>query len=408
MTLPLRPLARVVRGLGLDTWRFGAGLAPYGSNLSFRYGHRSISAISANPFEDPERYRRRVRHLEYVVDDPAAPIDERVGRLLAAPMVGTPVVGLDPASLADHLPGEVVAALTAASPASLTEREHAHKVAWRQRNAILDAQLLPLDTARRTTEPISVVVATNRPGMIELWASQLAAQTHPDVEVLVGLHGDGFSPAHRERIATMLAARPLEMIDVEAEAPLGVVLQRAGERASGTLISKWDDDDLYDRDHLAQMGRIWAVSGATLVGKAHDFAYLVEPNLTVHRRQSHRETFSISFAGGTMTLSRSDLDEVGGWPSLRAGVDVGLTRRVLDHGGSTYASFGYGYVMVRYPSAAASTPAAAVKGHRRHTWTANEQHFLERVIASHPGLDTNLAEVDSPGAAILTGLISPG
>lgn len=367
-----------------------------------------MSAIGPDPLEAPDRYRRRVRHLKYLLDDPSLPSDQRVRGLLAAPVAGTPVVINETAGLGGLLPDRVLDTMSVPDLAVFDDRNAAHGLAWRQRHAVLAEGLLPNLTGRRGNESMSVIVATKRPHMIGLWAPQIAAQTTLDLEVVVGLHGDAFSPADRQLIETLLAGRTVKLVAVDATASLGEVLQRATERASGVLISKWDDDDLYDVDHLAQMARIWANSGAMLVGKAVDFVYLSDTDETVQRRQANRETFSPTMAGGTLTMMRADLLGIGGWPLLPTAVDLGLIDRALDHGGRAYRSFGFGYMLVRYPSPPAMTASPIHGGglpHHGHTWDANHARMRASAVDARAGLAAPWALIDSPGVEILSQML---
>ncbi len=140
------------------------------------------------------------------------------------------------------------------------------------------------------------------------------------MEVIVALHGvtDDASQA-----TACLREHDMEghVIEVDQSVPLGSVLNLAAEVASGDLLSKWDDDDLYGEHHLTDLALALRHSGAEMVGKAAEFLYQEPENRTILRYRSGQERPSLELAGGTLTMSRLAFDDVGGFPPTRRTVD---------------------------------------------------------------------------------------
>ena len=124
----------------------------------------------------------------------------------------------------------------------------------------------------------------------------------------------GFSlpPATRERVAAL--APHAQLFDVATDRDLGQVLALLGERASGDLVTKWDDDDWYATEHLRDLVAAMRYSGAGIVAKPAEYVYLSSLDLTLRRFSRGAETFSTTIAGGTLMLTRSLLHEVGVGP----------------------------------------------------------------------------------------------
>ncbi len=90
-----------------------------------------------------------------------------------------------------------------------------------------------------------------------------------------------------------------------ADRDLGQVLALLGERASGDLVTKWDDDDWYATEHLRDLVAAMRYSGAGVVAKPAEYVYLSSLDLTLRRFSTGAETFSTTIAGGTLMLTRS-------------------------------------------------------------------------------------------------------
>jgi hypothetical protein len=344
-----------------------------------------------DPALDADRFRRMVQRVQ-VIDEASCTWpdpDTRVRLLRAAAASGTPVA-LNPHNDTD--PGfgpELFAAMSSHSVEEcLNDPEVRDLVAWRQWRA-----------TRPAAAPVhvTIVIATRRPEMVARWAPQIAAQTHRPLSVSVALHGEQFDPEIVEQINAEINAQinadtstkiPVHITRCASDLVLGEVLQAATTAAPGDLIVKWDDDDLYSRDHIADLVRTWDTTGAMLVGKACDYVYLKGSDLTVRRIQAAREAMSRTMAGGTLCISRTDLDRLGGWDLIPSGVDVGLIARVQEAGGLAYRAMGFGYMMIREPS-----------GHG-HTWGVQDQHFLTPGTPQRRGLRTDWAQIDAPAAAI--------
>jgi hypothetical protein len=204
--------------------------------------------------------------------------------------------------------------------------------------------------------PVSAVLVSKRPGLVAGQVAVLAGQTYPDLEIVVGLHGF----AEPAGLVAAAGDRPLRTILVPAGHNLGQALQEVTGAASGTLITKVDDDDRYGPEHVWDLVLAHHFSGATVVGKGADFVYL-EPEETTVRRRMAGELFTDTVAGGTITLARDDLAAAGGWPPLPRHVDRALLDRVLDGGGLVYRTHPLGFIYTRHGES--------------HTWQADPDYF---------------------------------
>ena len=229
-----------------------------------------------------------------------------------------------------------------------------------------------LDDAGLTTvaDDVTVLLATNRAEWIEHAIGQVNAQSHPLLELVVVLHGDDFG-SNIESVVRDLAHVPVITVRAPATRTLGDALNIGLAAAGGRIVTKFDDDDFYDTDHVGDLLQALRYSQATLTGKHAEFVYIQEPDLLVRRSERGSESASRAVSGGTLTIDREDLLSLGGFRPLPRQVDQALIASVLAHGGSVYRGHGCGYVLHRHGSG--------------HTWDVPTEYFLRKATARWEG-----------------------
>ena len=227
---------------------------------------------------------------------------------------------------------------------------------------------------------VSVLLATRRPRFLPWILATVAAQTYPRLELVLALHGEGF--AEVERLVAKLP-HPVKILRVPASKPLGAVLDVATEASSGTLLTKMDDDDAYDADHLWDLVLAHEYSGATLVGKWCEFIYLRSSDLTIRWCRGGGERWNTSApAGGTLLISRRALDSAGSWRNAPRGVDAALIKDVIQAGGRVYHTHATGFMLVRHGC--------------RHTFDISDDVLLAKADCIWSGWNPALAGIESP------------
>ena len=308
------------------------------------------------------------------VDGPAS-----AARLFEFAASGVPVV-LDRADGADRWLGKSLAtAVSKADRDRLVDPTERERVSVTQRRAALLSHSLPARLRQLRCaaglpvlpEPsISVVVATNRPAMVDRVLRIVALQDHPNLELVLALHGDGFPAA--DPVAPN--GLTLTVLRFPAEVVFGHVLNAASAAVSGEWVAKMDDDDWYGTEHLTDLLLAASYSGADLVGKGSEFVYLEEADLTVRRDLGNNEVASRTLAGGTLLVRAEMLREVSGWRGLSRGVDLALIDDVTGAGGQIWRTHPFGYLLRRTGG--------------EHTWKVNERYFLRHADQQWDGLAT--------------------
>ncbi len=247
-------------------------------------------------------------------------------------------------------------------------------------------QLLGASGIEVPVPEVSVLAPTRRPDKLKDLLATVGAQTYPRLELVLGLHGDGWG-ADSEIAALAESFTPaLRIVRVDGSLPLGSVLNAAAAAASGSLITKMDDDDYYGTEHVWDLVLAHEYSQAELVGKSAEYVYLEQIDKTVRDRQ--RQKFSeqyipfIGVSGGVLMISRHDFEQAGGWRRVPRRVDIALAQDVAALGGRIYWTHGAGYLRVRHGD--------------EHTWTVDDSHFLGRASDVRDGCDFAFAGIAAP------------
>jgi hypothetical protein len=253
-------------------------------------------------------------------------------------------------------------------------RDHTH----RRR---LETVLTRLGVPTRRPERISVLLATRRPDHLRDAVAQIAAQDHPDVELVAALHGDGFEDDAEAQVAAWHTG-PARVVRVDGAAPLGDVLNAALDEATGTLVAKMDDDDLYGPGHLSDLLVALEYSGADVVGRWANETHLVDADVTIAQDLDREERWAHHLPGATM-LVRGDVLRSVRFRRVPRHVDTQLLRSIHAAGGAAYATHRFGFVRRR---------------HGDHTYDPGDARFdaatgTDGALRARPGLDRSVLEV---------------
>ena len=346
----------------------------------------------------------QVHHLQDAAGFHSGPVD-RAGALAALAGMGVAVHLTDPDPEMESLLGAELYGLMAASDILEADLDRREAVSIAMRRAALRGHSLPA-RARQVIAAglpglpvladVSILAPTKRPGLVPDVLAAAASQTYPQLELVLALHGEAFGS---ESVADIKARAadlpfPVRVLTAGGEMTFGEVLNLASSAAEGTLLTKLDDDDLYSAEHVWDLVLAHQYSRAELVAKGAEFVYLPGPDLTLHRFCGKGEAASrlVSVAGGTMLISRRDLEAAGGWRRVPRGVDAALIEDVRRAGGSVYRTHGFGYVLVRHGMG--------------HTWESDDDYFLGQAEAVRRGWDPGFAGLD-PGTAFPDALRRP-
>ena len=249
-------------------------------------------------------------------------------------------------------------------------REHSLRSRARQvaERALADPPRLPL---------VSVLLVTRRPELLERALGAVRRQSYPRLELILGLHGEGFGDVGSD------AAGPSTRVTVlrlDAALPLGAALNAATEEARGLLVTKMDDDDVYGPDHVWDLVLAQEYSQAPLVGKGAEFLYLAASDRTIRRPTGGAEQFETVgslIEGAALLVTRAVLERRGGWKRSRRAVERDLVDDVVRAGDRVYRTHTHGFLLVRHG--------------RGHAWDIDDAYFLATADIVESGWRPDLA-----------------
>jgi hypothetical protein len=238
--------------------------------------------------------------------------------------------------------------------------------------------LTHLDIPTIPTPRISILLATKRPENIEHALNNVTTQNWPNKELLLILHGEeNFDLDHIHTLTSQLPY-PTQILPCPSTWTLGDCLNTGLDHATGTYISKMDDDDHYGPNHLLDLHTAHTYSNADVTGKLATNAYLGEFDLTVSQHVIDPEKYHHHVSGATLTMPR-DLSAHFNFLRRSSRVDTTLLQRVIDSHGTLYVTHSYGFVITR--------------NKHGHTWhTDSYQRFLTRADEVENGVSRRILD----------------
>jgi hypothetical protein len=362
---------------------------PIGFRKDWDHGVVDLARISRGPVtEDVVAAARAFQAVRLTADTPTAD-------LLALAMSGVPVVTEGVLDVAPPVAAALDADVDLDDPLRREEHslavrratfDHHCTLAWRS------ALASRAGTRHVGLPPVSALLSTKRPEMLDFALRQVARQRGAEVELVLAAHG--FDP-DRDAVRRALGDRPHQVLSFDESTFFGDVLTAAARAASSEVLLKIDDDDWYSPDAVHDLLMARRFSGADVVGMPSEFVYLQandeRADVTV-RRNHPSELFARFVAGGTLMLDRGLLRSLGDFRRVRRFVDAQLLAGVEAAGGRIYRTHGLGYILRR-------TGAG-------HTWVRDDEEFRRPdIVASEwdgfqPSRALEVDEVDRPGTTV--------
>lgn len=235
---------------------------------------------------------------------------------------------------------------------------------WREHTyshrAMTVMDTLGLDYTNPMPASISAVVSTNRPENLNNILLTHAAQTHNDRELVIVLHGFD-PPADLTSQANSLGIDDLTIVRASSEDTLGTCLNRGIAAASGTVVAKMDDDDIYGANYLSDQLAALRYSNADLVGKQAHYLHLRGRNIVMCRFPEREHRYTDLVMGPTLMAQRDTFRHFT-FSNRTLGEDTDLQRRLVADGARIYSADRFNFVQVR--------------GDHAHTWNVEDDLLL--------------------------------
>ena len=153
---------------------------------------------------------------------------------------------------------------------------------------------------------------------------------------------------------------PLRWVEAGAETPFGEVLNQAAALAGGDYLAKWDDDDWYGPDHLADLIMARPITRAPTSWAPRPSSSTWSRCVPRSGARRSRPAPPIRARSGPITSRAARLwspvakfRDIGGFPALPRAVDREFLKAAHEAGARIYRTHGLGYMLRR----AAERPA---------------------------------------------------
>jgi glycosyltransferase involved in cell wall biosynthesis len=193
---------------------------------------------------------------------------------------------------------------------------------------------------------VSIITCTKRPGFLDALYSNFNRQDYELKELILVLHGlDGLDTG-------LISQDPrCTILYLPKEMPLGTCLNEAIKYASFKVIAKFDDDDYYSPNYLAEAVKVMEKHRAEVVGKQSYLVYFKKEELLAVYKPGKGETAiketTDTLGGATLVFKKRITDSVS-FPPIFVGEDSAFLDECLKQNMRVYASSPYNYIYIRY------------------------------------------------------------
>ena len=315
-------------------------------------------------------------NVNSVVDSPSM-CSRRVFELLAS---GTPVVSTWSKALEETFPSTELVLVDSREEATLSIRalgnspelrdrlvHRAQRRIWESHTYTTRAmeileRVSPSEFEGLKAKPkVSVICSTVREGQLKHVFEQVGRQSGVDVELILVLHGIQVGDKEIANFAEESKVHQYRVLREEQSSSLGECLNAGIAASSGDFIAKFDDDDFYFASYLLDMYNSWSFSGADLVGKQANYAFLGSEDLLIVRRPEREHRWTNFVAGPTFFGPRSTFAK-NKFEARSRGEDTAFIRSLLRKGGKIYSTDRFNFVQMRNAG--------------QHTWEVSNASFL--------------------------------
>jgi spore maturation protein CgeB len=314
-------------------------------------------------------------NVNSVVDSPTM-CSRRVFEIIAS---GSNVVTTPSAAIGTHFDGDEIFSVSTVAEAEQLLRALAHNPelgdrqlhrgqrriwrdhTYRARSSQILAAVAPELRPSLERPSVSVLVSTIRPWQLEHVFSTVGRQAGVATELVLLTHGFVAEAGEINRLKEKFGVRHVTLLLAPREVSLGECLNRCVEAATGSVLTKMDDDDFYADEYLSDQLYALDYSGADLVGKQAHYMYLANLNATLLRFPEWEHRYTRTVMGPTI-MGSADTFRQHPFAAVSSGEDTRFLSDVVGGGGVVYASDRFNYCQQRASGG--------------HTWKISDAELL--------------------------------
>lgn len=342
------------------------GSLPYGEMLTAYHAYKVFLNVNSVVTSSTMCARRVFEILASggaVVSPPSPAIRQYFGESLV-PMVDTEQEAFDAIRTLLN-PGGTREKLVHAAQRIIWEN---HTFSHRVEN-ILQYGNIPAELERYPS--VSLIVPTIRPENMRDIFRNAGRQSYKNIELVIMQHGFELESNELHQLANEFQVSNWVALSRARSESLGSNLNALVKAASGSILSKMDDDDFYGDDYVRDLVNAHKFSGASVVGKAAAYVYFESTDSTILSYESWEHRYTDFVRGATITANRQVFEEIP-FENLRTSEDSTFLKAVSRAGGSIYAADRFNFCIRR-----ASDPG-------QHTWqVADKKLFSTGPVAGY-------------------------
>jgi len=195
---------------------------------------------------------------------------------------------------------------------------------------------------------VTVLCVSNRPKQLDHVLSTFQAQDWQNKELVLVQNTKGFDDLPSDW------NHPTQILSQPPSISLGQCLNVGRAAADGTILCRFDDDDLYDPGYLSATIDVFRTVDAQVVGKSAHYVELSELGETILRFPSKANCYVGYVAGGTIAEYIPASGSIA-YPDVSLGEDSSFTRACERNGLRVWSTSPKGFTQVR-------------RHHTDHTW----------------------------------------
>lgn len=221
---------------------------------------------------------------------------------------------------------------------------------------------------------VAIVCVSRRPELLEAVVGNVSRQVDVDRQDLDVVYVANGADVDLDRVEQAFSDFGSVHVDrLPPERSLGAGLNRALELTDARFVAKFDDDDLYGPQYLADALRAHSYAGAGVVGKHTYYAHLAQSDETLLRFPTHEFRYSSTLAGGTLVIDRERVGDQR-FDDISIGEDRAFIAACHRRGISTFSSDRFNFTQVRSGD---------------NTWTIDDDTFRRGTLDIDPNTDVH-------------------
>ena len=195
---------------------------------------------------------------------------------------------------------------------------------------------------------VAIICSSNRPADLANVAEMVGRQRLDGLELVFVAHGDDFDPASAREAFQPLDGRlsRVRVLHRPTSASLGECLNHAMAHTNARFVAKFDSDDRYGAEYLADSLRAHSYADAALVGKHSYYAYIESTGEYVLRYPGNEFRPTSTLAGSTFVIDRNQTDDLE-FEAISLGEDRAFIRACHRRGLTVFAADRFNHVLVR-------------------------------------------------------------